>query len=139
MDVQKHLEKFGKALDWIAIRENSKRWNLLPEIFQSLEVMDRLLPESLAAAALARLGFDGRAVQHPPAPGKTTWRDRLILRWMKADAGLVIRPARLLTIGTIFFPAPRRLKGFYREAGAPVALLYLVHPFRMAARLLSGL
>lgn len=133
MDVQKYLEKFSPVLDWAALRESSNRWNISDEIFQSLEVLDRLLPDAQAAAALRRLG-------HEPARVRKSNRNipQWVMRWMKADEGVTIRPARLLNLGSLFFPAPRTLRNFYDGSRVPLVLLYLWHPVRMTARLWRG-
>lgn len=62
MDIQRFLEQREEELDWEMARENSNRWNISDEIFQSLEILNRLMPDDCAARALGRLGFPTHSV-----------------------------------------------------------------------------
>ena len=133
MDIQRFLEKRAATLDWDAVRERSNRWNVMQEVFQSLEILDLLLPGAEASAALKKLkpGF----VPQPRPEVNAVELPASLARWMRAEKNLIIRPARFLQLGQLLFPGQEQLRKYHEGSKLPLPLLAIVHPFGMMRRL----
>jgi len=140
LDLELFLRNEMDHLDWQAIAVRSREWNVADEVIQCMEVLRALQPESVAAAAINRLG--GTIEMPAQKTGGVLFRtkagERLIERSMQMNKFLFIRPVRLLMIGRLLFPPPRLLLRYYGTERAWLApLLYLVHPFHMLRKVLS--
>jgi len=140
-DLELFLSSRGAALDWRAMRDRAGRWNIEEEVAQSLGVLQRLLPGAEADAALARLGLEAYAAS-APGPGQPDC-DSAFWRWllagmMKMHGGLHFRPARLAGLARVLAPSPTRLRRYWHPVSqAPLALLYLRHPFHIVRKVFS--
>jgi len=138
-DIGLFLDRNMESLDWQAIGERARRWNVTEAVVECLKVLAILAPDSMASEALTRLG-------ETPADSKPRARkagmDRAparFLDWaMRMNPVLLIRPVRLLLSWSLFFPSPARLRGYHRFTSAwLLPWFYSVHPIHMAARLLG--
>jgi hypothetical protein len=143
LDLHRYLTVYGGQLDWAAIRERASRWNVLAEALQCLDVLDRLVPNGVARAALDQLDADG--VRRPARAGLLGWfyhtgpGQRMIERSLRVDADFTLRPIRLFFLKRLLFPAPERLLACYGRRGWWwLPGLYLVHPFLFMRRQISG-
>ncbi|MDD5705077.1 MAG: lysylphosphatidylglycerol synthase domain-containing protein [Kiritimatiellae bacterium] len=55
---------------------------------------------------------------------------------MDMHSRFLFRPVRLLFIGRLLFPSPRRLRAYYGPSSLPLALRYIAHPFHMIRKLI---
>ena len=137
VDLDLLLRKEMNRLDWAAVRHRAAEWNVQADVEDTVRVLHRLLPDSPAAAAMERLGAEAA---RPPAPGG--WLEKFVRPGeggglMRMSSRFFFRPARLLFIGRLFFPAARELRAYHRNSRWPLFLLYLFHPFHMIRKLLG--
>ncbi len=140
VDLDLFLRQELDRLDWALVRQRALEWNATPEIVDTLRVMSLLLPESAAAALVA--SFTPDAVR-PPANG---WLEEVLQsgeegsgkdRLMRMGSRFFFRPARLLFLGRLFFPAAGDLRAYYRGSRCPLLLQRLRHPFHMLRKILG--
>ncbi|MHB8836880.1 MAG: nucleotidyltransferase family protein, partial [Candidatus Methylomirabilia bacterium] len=140
-DLQRHFARHDAELDAGLLRRRAAAWNVGEEIAEALNLLRLLHPGPAAAAACDRCGVPPAApVRTGPAHrGGAPSTGRLFAGLMKMNARLFFRPARLTGLGRTLFPAPARLRRYWRPRhGALVPLLYLVHPVHMVARVLGS-
>ena len=140
-DVERLLAAWGDSLDWSAMRERVARWNIGEEVAGTLRVLRLLLPDSGADEALSRLGLGEFAPAAtsagPRSRDSAVWR-RLLSGTMAMHRGLHFRPARVAGLARVLVPSPARLRRYWRPVSqAPVAVLYLRHPFHIAGNVLG--
>jgi hypothetical protein len=125
-------------MDWETLAGRIREWNAGEDLAVILAAVEALAPGSAAGQALERLGLQALA---PARGGIGGWLvrsrlgQRILVRLMRMDVCLLIRPVRFVQLARLFFPAPRQLLGFYGRGRAWLPALYLWHPLRMAARL----
>lgn len=141
-DIALLLRRHGDQLDWAAMLQRVRDWNVLDAVGDCLRVLDLLAPASPARFALNKLdaGDTARAPaasvqERLPRPAS---RGRLLDWTMRVQPFLLFRPIRILLIGEILLPAPDRLLAYYRVRSRwHLPWLYVSHPFHMAGRLLG--
>jgi len=140
VDLDLFLRAEQERMDWNAVRRRAAEWNILPDVLDSLRVMSLLLPDSPAAAAIQILSpgaagasaSRGPRARFPPPPREVRGMDFL----MRMNSVLRFRPARLLFLARLFFPAPRDLRAYHRNSRWPLPVLYLRHACHMPGKLL---
>jgi hypothetical protein len=143
IDLLLFLKVRGGEFDWERIREKAERWNVVEDVTICLRVLKRLFPEMGAEDALGKLGVLRRVKVRKSTGGsarnlRTRVLNPLVQRSMKMDERFLFRPARLFFTGRLFFPSRSALRGFYgKNHPLPTALLRVVHPAVMTARLLG--
>ena len=127
VDIARLVER--ERIDWDAVVLLSRRWNCVEPVFQTLEILDQLrqVPATMAVREALRASL-------PPQRRGRISVERLG-RWMRPQKTLVIRPARLLELRSLFFPGRARLASYYGRATWWHGLL---HPLHMARRLLGA-
>lgn len=126
-------------IDWSAVADRCREWNVTDDVAACLAILGLLLPDCGAAEIAGRLGI---VLDAPRAALADRLLERLATaRWfreaMDMHAELFFRPARLLFVARLLFPPPAELRAFYRRpARWTLPVLYLQHPFVLAARVL---
>ena len=128
MDVAKLAHR--ERVDWIRVAELSNRWNVGEPVLQLLDILIRLAPTP--AVTEGRAVLQGRILAERRTGPVSVER---LARWMRPNKTLVIRPARLLELKSLFFPGPRRLARYYGRGGW---WRVFTHPAHMLARLVGG-
>lgn len=149
-DMALFLRKSMAELDWQVLRDRARTWNVVEDVCDCLRVLDLIAPESPAREALnklqegERLAAQSDLVQPPierhpvRSASRLSALDRLLDWAMRMNAAMLIRPIRILLIGRLFFPSPRRLLSYYGiRATWLLPWLYLRHPFHMIRKLLG--
>jgi hypothetical protein len=140
IDIHRLLARCGDRLDWGRLRERAAAWNVLEEVRETLSVLRLLFPGTPAGDALHRIGagpLPGVPRRRAGAPA----RDSAVGAWtlarlMRMDARAHFRPARVPGLLRTLFPSPARLAGYWRPLSrVPLPLLYLRHPFHVAAKI----
>lgn len=138
VDLDLLLRQDFDRLDWSVVRQRALEWNVMPDIVDTLRVMNLLLPDSAAAALVERFKPD---VLRPSTNG---WLEKQLQSGegaggqdglMRMSSRFFFRPARLLFLGRLFFPASRELRAYYPVCRCPLFLLQLWHPFHMIRKL----
>lgn len=139
-DLQRHFVRHETELDAGLLRRRAVEWNVDEEVAEALRLLRLLLPGPAADAACDRCGVPPATPARSGAGrrGAAPTAGRLFARLMRMNARLLFRPARLTGLGRTLFPAPARLRRYWRARHAAlVPLLYLVHPVHMVARILG--
>ncbi len=139
-DLQRHFALHDAELDAGLLRERAAAWNVGEEIAEALGLLRLLHPGPVAEAACDRCGVPPAAPVRAGFPLRSAapGTGRFFARLMKMSPRLFFRPARLTGLGRTLFPAPVRLRRYWRvRHGALVPLLYLIHPVHMVARVLG--
>jgi hypothetical protein len=142
IDLDLFLRKEMEHMDWDVLRRRAKEWNVADDVIESLRVMNLLLPDSPARAAMEKLST-GAVHTLPNAGGRldkflqTPKGARAIDVLMRMDSNFFFRPARLLFLGSLLFPPPRELRTYYGDTSWPLPLLYIRHPFHMVRKLFA--
>jgi hypothetical protein len=141
IDLDLFLRKEMEHMDWDVLRRRAAEWNVAADVIESLRVMNLLLPDSPAGAAMEKLS-PGAAHTPPDAGG---WLDKFLQTpngartidvLMRMDSNLFFRPARLLFLGSLLFPPPRELRAYYgRPNPWQTPFIYLIHPLNMLRKL----
>jgi len=150
-DIALLLRKSMDDMNWQLLCERAALWNVTEDVCECLSVMDIVAPGSPARSALNRLlpGAQRDAVLNTGDPqsveahsegefARLTVTDRLLDWAMRMNPAMSIRPIRILLLGRLFFPSPRRLL-VYHGVRTPWLLpwLYLRHPFNIIGKLLN--
>jgi hypothetical protein len=142
-DIALLLWKKQAEIDWQVVRERAALWNVTEEVYECLQVLGLIAPESAAKAALTLLHAtpiaDRPAEQQPEGERlRLTVGDRILDWAMRMNPSLLIRPIRILLIGRLFFPSPGRLLAYHRGR-TPWLLpwLYFCHPLYVVGRMLA--
>ncbi len=142
LDIELFLRKKQDVLDWPAVAERMRRWNVSGDVTDGLRVLGLLRPGSLAGGALDRLGVAPPADTSRPGGLSGLLRSRTGQAWleraMRTAPGLCFRPIRCALIGRSLVPSPARLLGYYGKRNpAWLPWLYLRHPFHMIRKMLG--
>ena len=166
MDIHLLLRKERDRLDWRVVAERIRQWNAAEEVMECLRVLDQLHPNSAAAKAIERIGFPeaivgvpasvktsprtmpasrfsfGSGMSHSQGPLarllKTEAGQTLLERSMRMNPVALIRPIRLLLIGRILVPSPKRLLRYYgTDSRWRLPWLYILHPFHIFQKMLG--
>jgi hypothetical protein len=138
-DLDRYLRAHAGTLSTERLVACMKAWNVREDVVCNLQVLGRLDPGGPANLLLDALG-EARPVADDAAPRRESpWRERWMASLLRPDEGLVIRPARLLTLGPLLLPSPSRILGYYGRTSAwALPWLYVRHPFHMGRKLLAG-
>lgn len=128
LDVVKLVAR--EPVDWARVAELSNRWNVGEPVVQMLDILARLAPTP--GVVKGRDDLQARVVVDRVAGRVSVER---LARWMRPNKTLVIRPARLLELKSLFFPGRRRLARYTGRGGWGAVF---THPFHMLVRLLGG-
>ncbi len=144
MDIDLLLRREAGGMDWEAVARRAREWNVLDEVAVCLRVLQKLQPESAAAAALGKLGVPADESGGSRAGGGSAFWQSRAGRWtleksMTMNPALFFRPIRLLMAGRILFPPPGALLRYYGAGGSwRLPFLYLVHPFRLVRKVFAA-
>jgi hypothetical protein len=141
-DIALLLRKSPSDINWAILRERTAAWNVHTDVVECMRVLELVAPDSPARETIHRLGEDTPpgplAMPENPAPTRRPGPDRILDWAMRMNPALNIRPIRILLLGRLLFPSPRRLLAYY-QFRTPWILpwLYLFHPAHIIGKLLN--
>lgn len=142
LDIELFLRKHNGRLDWPAVAERMRRWNVSEDVGDCLRVLRLLRPGSAAEVALERLGDCSPAGISRPGMVARLLRSETGQAWlersMRTAPRLCFRPIRCFLLGRSLAPSPARILGYYRKTNpAWLPWLYFKHPVHMVRKMLG--
>ena len=144
LDIELFLRKEKDNLDWHAVSERVREWNVSDDVMSCLRVLQLLQPLSQAEYAMERLGCS--SIEGTKRVRRRGAFDRilrsgvgraLLERSTRTNLAFSIRPIRFLLIWRILVPSPSRLLNYHgREKRLWLPWLYIIHPFHMIRKML---